>query len=90
MAKGLGCWNTMPMCRRTATGSTFVVVDILAAEVDVALEAEAADEVVHAVDAAQTVLLPQPEGPMKAVMVFFFDRDMRVADGLEACRSTAP
>ena len=29
------------------------------------------------------VLLPQPDGPMKAVMVFLLDRDMRVPNGLE-------
>ena len=43
----------MPMWRRTATGSMVSVVDVLAAEVDVALEAEAAHQVVHAVEAAQ-------------------------------------
>ena len=30
-----------------------------------------------------TVLLPQPEGPMKAVMLFFWMGILRIADGLE-------
>ena len=30
-----------------------------------------------------TVLLPQPEGPMKAVIVFFLIGNLGVADGLE-------
>jgi hypothetical protein len=31
----------------------------------------------------KTVLLPHPEGPMKAVMFFFFDGNVRIAYGFE-------
>src|SRR5262245_58624498 len=39
------------------------VVDVLTAEMHVALEAEAPHQVVHAVDAAQRSALPTPGGP---------------------------
>ena len=47
------------------------IVDVAPAVMDVAFEAKAAHEVVHAVEAAQYRALAAPEGPMKAVMVFF-------------------
>jgi hypothetical protein len=53
MEKGLGCWKTMPILRRTDTGSTFVIVDVRAHKVNFAFEAKSSDQIVHAVDTFQ-------------------------------------
>lgn len=46
------------------------VVNIHAMEVDLALEAKTANQVIHAVDAFQYRTLPQPEGPINPVILF--------------------
>ena len=43
----------MPMRRRTSTGSTPRLVEVVAVVADLALDAGAGDEVVHPVEAAQ-------------------------------------
>ena len=52
----------MPIWRRTATGSIVGAIDIVAAEMDLAFEAEAADQIVHAVQAAQHGALAAARG----------------------------
>ena len=44
------------------TGSTSGAVDVVAVEQDLALDAGAGDQVVHAVEERSTVDLPQPDG----------------------------
>ncbi len=52
IGNGFGFWKTMPMTRRTRTGSTSRVVDVLAGKLDAALGAGTAHLLVHAIEAA--------------------------------------
>ncbi len=84
VGNGLGRWNTMPMVRRTSTGSTAVGVDVLAVEQHLALRpcAPAITSCIRLM-VRSTVDLPQPDGPMNAVTARGAMVKLHVADGEE-------
>ena len=72
MAKGLGCWNTIPY----ETGKAPPRIDgqhinIPSPEVNMTFKTKAPDQVIHSVEAAQENS-PHPEEPIKAVTLFFW------------------
>ncbi len=72
LGNGLGFWNTMPMRRRTSIGSTLRGVEVLAVERDPPRDAGPGNQVVHPVQRhAGSCDLPQPDGPIIAVIWFF-------------------
>ena len=68
LGNGLGFWKTMPIRRRSTTGST-VARDQLAVEPDFALDRELAIKSFIRLKQRSSVLLPQPDGPINAVIL---------------------
>jgi hypothetical protein len=72
------------MRRRTLTGSMRGVIDVLAVQRYLAVEAKAADEIIHAVQAPQHRALPAPRGADESGDRPGSDRQVRVAHGRRA------
>ena len=70
LGNGFGFWNTMPMRRRTSTASTSLRVQILAAirRCDPSMWKLLTRSFMRFMQRS-SVLLPQPDGPMSAVIL---------------------
>jgi hypothetical protein len=67
LGNGLGRWNTMPTRRRRLVTST--CAHVLVVQQNLAFHARVADGLVDAVQVRRKVDLPQPEGPISAVIL---------------------
>ena len=67
---GFGFWNTMPMRRRTSVAETSGRRDRRRGSVTLAGDARARDQSFIRLKQRSTVVLPQPDGPMNAVIWF--------------------
>ena len=65
---GFGFWNTMPIRRRTSTGVHLLVVEIDAVVADHPLHRAISMKSFIRLKQRSTVVLPQPDGPMNAVI----------------------
>ena len=83
LGNGFGFWNTMPMRRRTSTGSTFGSVEVEAVVDRSGPRPGALDEVVHAVEAAQHGRLAAAGRADERGDLVLADVEVDLADGAE-------
>ena len=80
---GFAFWNTIPIRRRTSTGSTSAIIEIDAVVENLAFDPRTPDEIVHPVDAAQHGALAASGWADQGRDTIARDRERDVGDGVE-------